>query len=137
MLGDVPWGPPPFVPSHMVMDSQQPLSLDLFLLFFSPSLWATLLTAVWAVGPALTLWLQGPLPAGGGGQAWTGGVMAERTCAWPSGRLLPDQLPRQGEWELPGPGSRPGSATNTGFPAHHSSALSLSFLRVGIVEKIG
>lgn len=33
MLGAVPWGLPPLVPSPFVLDSQQPLRLDLFLFF--------------------------------------------------------------------------------------------------------
>lgn len=51
---------------------------DLFLLFLSSPMWAKLLTTAGAVGP-------GPLPAGGGGQARAGGVMAERTSVQPSG----------------------------------------------------
>lgn len=103
-LGVVPATPwlPSLVPSPIVLNSQQPLGLELFLLFFSSSMWAKLLTTAGAVG--LVPGCQGPLPAGGGGQAQAGGVMAERTSVQPSGGLLSD-LPSssQREWELLGP----------------------------------
>lgn len=85
-----------------MLDSQQPLGLEFFLLFFSSSMWAKLLMTAGAVG--LVLGCQGPLPAGGGRQARAGGVMAKRTSVQPSGWLLSDlPSPWQGEWELLGP----------------------------------
>lgn len=122
MLGAIPWGllflsPAPRPPDR-VLNSQKPLGLDLVRLFLSSSKWAKMLMTVGAAGPALP-GCQGPLPAGGGGQARAGGMEAERPSLAPARSFSPAGSVGAA-WAL-GPGlalpRMPGSST-----------LSLSFL---------
>lgn len=89
MLGAIPWGLPCLFPSPLVLDSQQPLGLDLVLLCLSSSKWAKMLTTVGAARGLSLLgvegrpgqeasWLRGPLPAPARPSSPAGSVGAAR-----------------------------------------------------------